>query len=586
MKKDSTFRRLMYFASQCKDKMTVSVILAVLGVACGMIPYFAAANITVKIIDGNSDFRQLSYVVLAALAGYTGKVGFNALSTSISHSAAFTILKNIRVKFAEKLSKVPLGYVLENPSGELKTIMVDTVEKLEEPLAHVIPEMTSNLLVPIFVLLYLFYLDWRMALISLVTIPIGMLLYKPIMKKYVYYYKKYVQAGNLMNSNVVEYVNGIEAIKAFNQSSTSYKKYSDSVENNCAAVTAFFKNTLFLYTAVMYVTPEALLFVIPSGLYFYINGTLALSVFITCIILCFGLLTPLVQAMQYTDSIASMGTIIGQVYQILDKEELKRPSQYKKLKNYKIKFQDVTFSYDDTEILKGISFDIVPRGMTAIVGPSGSGKSTIAKLIASFWEASGGRITIDDVDVRDIPLKQISDVISYVSQENFLFNTSIKENIRIGKEGASDKEIIEAAKKASCHDFIMCLQNGYETEAGEAGKHFSGGERQRISIARAILKNSPVIVLDEATAYADPENEAIIQESISQMVKGKTLIVIAHRLSTITTADNIVVVNQGKIEAQGTHEKLLENCNLYRKMWEAHIGTKDRDEIKGGKKYA
>jgi len=224
--------------------------------------------------------------------------------------------------------------------------------------------------------------------------------------------------------------------------------------------------------------------------------------------------------------------------------------------------------------------------MTAIVGPSGSGKSTIAKLIASFWEASGGRITIDDVDVRDIPLKQISDVISYVSQENFLFNTSIKENIRIGKEGASDEEIIEAAKKASCHDFIMCLQNGYETEAGEAGKHFSGGERQCISIARAILKNSPVIVLDEATAYADPENEAIIQESISQMVKGKTLIVIAHRLSTITTADNIVVVNQGKIEAQGTHEKLLENCKLYRKMWEAHIGTKDRDEIKGGKKYA
>lgn len=212
------------------------------------------------------------------MAGYTGKVGFNALSTSISHSAAFTILKNIRVKFAEKLSKVPLGYVLESLSGELKTIMVDTVEKLEEPLAHVIPEMTSNLLVPIFVLLYLFYLDWRMALISLVTISIGMLLYKLIMEKYVYYYKKYVQVGNVMNSNVVEYVNGIEAIKAFNQSSTSYKKYSDSVENNCAAVTAFFKNTLFLYTAVMYVTPEALLFVIPSGLYFYINGTLALSV--------------------------------------------------------------------------------------------------------------------------------------------------------------------------------------------------------------------------------------------------------------------------------------------------------------------
>lgn len=586
MDKDNTFKKLMIFATQCKGKMIISVVFAVLSVACGMIPYFAAAGITVKIIDGSANFKQLLYSILVILAGYTGKVIFNAISTSISHNAAFTILKNIRVKLAEKLSKVPLGYVLETPSGELKTIMVDTVEKLEEPLAHVIPEMTSNLLIPVFVLLYLFYLDLRMALISLVTIPIGMVFYKIIMKKYVYYYKKYVKAGNAMNSTIVEYVNGIEAIKAFNQSSDSYEKYASSVKDNCLAVTAFFKNTLFLYTAVMYVTPEALLFVIPSGLYFYMNGTLSLSIFITCIILCFGLLTPLVQAMQYTDSIASMGTIIGQVYEILDIEELKRPSEYKKLNHYKIKFQDVTFSYSDTEVLKGISFETVPHGMTAIVGPSGSGKSTVAKLIASFWEASAGKITIDNVDLRHIPLKQVSEGISYVSQENFLFNTSIKENIRIGKRDASDEEIIEAAKKASCHDFIMKLPKGYDTEAGEAGKHFSGGERQRISIARAILKASPVIVLDEATAYTDPENEAIIQESISQMVKGKTLIVIAHRLSTITPADNIVVINKGKIEAQGKHEKLLKKCSLYKKMWEAHIGTKDGEEIKGGEKYA
>lgn len=578
MKKDSTFNKLMLFASQCKGEMTVSMILALFGVAFGMLPYFAAADIVLKILDGVKNFSDFLYPVLIIFVGYTGKVVLNALSTSISHNAAFTILKNIRSKLTEKLSKVPLGYVLETPSGKLKTVIVDTVEQLEAPLAHIIPEMISNLIVPVFVFIYMLYLDWRMALISLGTIPIGMILYKCIMKKYVYYYKEYSEAGNVMNSTIVEYVNGIEAIKAFNQASASYKKYSDSVENNCSAVTAFFKNTLFLYTAVMYITPEALFFTLPAGLYFYAKGTIELSVFITCIILCFGLLTPLVNAMQYTDNIASMGTIIGKVYEILNQKELVRPHDYKKLKNNKIKFENVKFSCGGTEIIHGISFETTPGGMTAIVGPSGSGKSTIARLIASFFEVTEGKMTIGHVDVKDIPLEQIGNLISYVSQENFLFDMSVKENIRIGNLNASDEEVIQAAKMASCHDFIMSLENGYDTRAGESGMNFSGGERQRISIARAILKDSPIVVLDEATAYTDPENEAAIQESISRMVKGKTLIVIAHRLSTIMSADNIVVLNKGNIEAQGTHERLLEDCSLYREMWEAHIGAKRGEE--------
>lgn len=585
-KKDNPFKRLLEFASQCKDKMIVAVILAVLSVTCGMIPYFAAAKITVKIVEGEYTFSELALMVFIAFVGHTGKVVFNAMSTDLSHKSAYEILKNIRTQLAAKLSRVPLGYVTEIPSGQLKTIMVDTVEKMEEPLAHIIPEMTSNLLIPVCVLIYLFYLDFRIALISLITIPIGMVLYKLLMKKYVYYYQKNVDAGNIMNATVVEYINGIEAIKAFNQSAASYKRYSDSVKNKCAAVTSFFKNTLVLYSAVMYTMPATLLFVLPSGLYFYINGSLTFSALISCIILSFGLVTPLLQAMKYTDGIAALGTIIGQVCEILDAEELERPAEYKKLENYKIKFEDVTFGYKDTEILHSISFETIHNGMTAIVGPSGSGKSTVAKLIASFWEVRGGNITLGNVNVKKLPLQQVSDLISYVSQENFLFNMSIKENIRIGKKTATDEEVIEAAKKASCHDFIMSLEHGYDTLAGEAGNHFSGGERQRISIARAILKNSPIVVLDEATAYTDPENEAIIQESISKLVRGKTLIVIAHRLSTITSANNIIVMQRGKIEAQGTHRSLLESCTMYKAMWEAHVDSKDADLKEGEKIYA
>ncbi|WP_347488106.1 ABC transporter ATP-binding protein [Desulfoscipio sp. XC116] len=583
-KKESAFGRLLLFASQCRTKMILSVTIAVLGVGCGMLPYFVAASITVKIISKNYTFKELVLSVLLALGGYTGKVIFHAISTTLSHEATYTILKNIRGELVKKLPKLPLGYVLETPSGELKTTLVDTVEKMEQPLAHIIPEMTSNLLVPVCIFTYLFYLDWRIALISLVTIPIGLFLYKLLMNKYVYYYQKRVEAENAMNATVVEYINGIETIKAFNQSARSYEKYTNDVNNNCSAVTLFFKNTLLLYSAVMYTMPATLLFVLPSGLYFYMDGTLTLETLISCLILSFGLVGPLIQAMNLTDGIASLSTIIGKIGEILDADELNRPSDYKELKSYKIKFEDVSFGYNDTEILHSISFETVPKGITAIVGPSGSGKSTIAKLIASFWEAKSGQITLGNIDVKKLPLDHISNIISYVSQDCFLFNMSVRENIRVGKKDATDEEIIEAAKKASCHDFIMSLEHGYDTLAGEAGNHFSGGEKQRISIARAIIKNSPVIVLDEATAYTDPENEAIIQESISKLVKGKTLIVIAHRLSTIMSADNIIVMNQGEIAAQGTHNELLTRCEIYQDMWEAHVRTKDMDMKEAGGK--
>jgi ATP-binding cassette subfamily B protein IrtA len=570
-------KQLWKFTSGYRGKLFASVLFAIVGAAGAMTPYFAASKIAFIMLERPKYWQGMVWMVLLALLGYTVKVLFSAISTELSHQSAYGILVGIRTALTQKLSKVPLGYVTERPSGELKTILVDTVERLESPFAHLIPEMTANLLIPMAVLVYLFFLDWRIALLSLITIPVGMLFYVPLMKKYKTYYGQNVEAGNEMNAQAVEYVGGIEAIKAFNQSASSYESYAGAVKNSLQSMTTFFTKTLPEYTAVMTVIPSTLVIVLPAALYYYAQGTLALSTMLTCVILAFGLAGPLVQAMKYTDHIASMETIMHQVTAILDADEMKRPQSEKTLKDTCVTFEHVTFGYQEQEILHGISFEAKPKEMTAIIGPSGSGKSTIAKLIAGFWDVSSGRILLGGRDVRELPLKQVSGIISYVSQDNFLFNLSIRENIKIGKPDATDEEMEDAARNASCHDFILSLEHGYDTIVGEGGGHLSGGERQRISIARAILKNSPVVLLDEATAYTDPENEAVIQRSISRLVKGKTLIVIAHRLSTISSADTTLLVHDGRIECRGTHKELLESSPMYRSMWQAHIGAKDND---------
>lgn len=471
-----------------------------------------------------------------------------------------------------------MGYILDTPSGKFKTLLVDTVEKLELPLAHMIPELTANLLIPVLMLIYMFILDWRIALMSLVTIPIGLACYMGMMKDYEKRYARVLTAGKNMDAAIVEYIGGIEVIKAFNQSSSSYGKYADAVNENEAAKATWFKQTNGFYVAGISIMPSCLLGVLPLGAWLFQGGSLTAPVLITCIILSLGLVKPLIQALQYTDSLAMVDSTVQEIAGLMEVKELERPSTPASLENTNISFRKVCFGYRNTEVLHQISFDAVPGGMTAIVGPSGSGKSTVARLIASFWEADGGEVQIGGVDARRLPLKQVMDMVAYVSQDNFLFHLPVKENIRMGKPDASDEEIIAAAKQASCHDFITALPQGYDTLAGEGGGNLSGGERQRIAIARAILKNSPVVILDEATAFTDPENEAVIQKSINHLVRGKTLIVIAHRLSTIVAADKILVMNNGHIEAEGTHDMLLAKCPLYRELWEAHISARDTRE--------
>ncbi len=574
-KKTGAASRLKEYAGPHKKEYLLSIILAVAGVASGMIPYFAVSKMVLKLLEGG---RELNFYLLwcgISALGLLGKVLLHNLSTALSHRATFAVISEVRRRIARKLAAVPMGYVLDNPSGKFKNTMVEKVDSIEPTLAHVLPEMTSNLLVPLAIIAYLFALDWRMALISLITLPVGGVCYMGMMKDYERRFGEYVNVGRHMNATAVEYINGIEVIKAFGQSATSYKKFSEAVHRNATYGLDWMKDVQTYFSMGIGIWPAVLVGVLPLGCVLYMGGTLTGATFITVMILALGIMGPLLSAMYYTDDIAQIGVIVGEIGSILDEPEQIRPETPARLKNLDIRLDKVTFGYKETEILHGINLNIPAGSVTALVGPSGGGKSTIAKLIASFWDVTGGSVSIGGTDVKDIPASQLMDLIAFVAQDNFLFDQSIMENIRMGKPSASDEEVRQAARAVGCHDFIMALEKGYATVAGGAGAHLSGGERQRITIARAMLKNAPIIILDEATAYTDPENEAVIQSAVAKLIAGKTLIVIAHRLSTITDSDKIVVIDNGLIKATGTHTQLLDNEPLYRELWQAHISAKD-----------
>ena len=577
----STASSLLRFAGLYKGRYVLSICLSVLGVASGLVPYYAAAQILIGLIGTERNFSFYIFWGIIAVVGYLAKSTFAILSTSISHTATFLALRDIRKQIVDKFSRMPMGTLLNTPSGQLKDTLVDRVEGLETPLAHLLPEMSANVLVPVFIVIYLFVLDWRMALISLITIPVGMAFMATILKTYPQQYEGSVKINQQMNNAVVEYANGIEVIKAFNQSAASYGKYSNAVRDNADYFYKWMKSCQWAMSSYNAICPAVLITVLPAGVLFYAAGSITAANLITIIILSLGIVGPLIAASNFADSLGMVGTVVNEIAVLLDGPELVRPTQPVTLNSQEIQLNDVSFSYNDDgdNAIQHINLAIKPGTVTALVGPSGSGKSTITKLIAGFWDVGSGSITLGGKDLRTIPQKQLADQIAYVSQDNYLFDDTIRENIRMGRLSASDTEVEEAAKAAGCDAFIRSLENGYDTNVGGAGGHLSGGERQRIAIARAMLKNAPIVILDEATAYIDPENEAVVQEAVSKLVAGKTLIIIAHRLSTITDSDQIVVMKDGVISNIGTHDELLKTSELYREMWQAHIGAKDGEKV-------
>ena len=581
-KEPGAIRQLFAFVGERNSKMRISILLAVLGEMFGIVPFLMVALLADELYRGTATIQRVLFFCGIAAICQLIKMLLTWRSSLMSHKISFTILKNIREAITDRMAKVPMGIMLETPTGAFKNLIVDNVAKLEDSMAHFMPELPSNIAAPLCSILLIFILDWRMGLASLITIPLSILFFAAMMRGYGPRMENYMRSANDMNSSLVEYVNGIQVIKAFNRSASSYGKYSKSVNYFHDSTMEWWSQCWFWNAAARAVLPSTLLGTLPVGAWLYMEGTLSLPVFLISLVVPLGFVAPLMKVSEAMEQVSMIKGNLEQVTAFLKTPELVRPSEPVSLGERTYQFEDVHFGYKETEVLHGISFQTRPGTMTAIVGPSGSGKSTIAKLMAGFWDVTSGSVRFGGQDIRQIPFEQLMGEISYVAQDNFLFDKSIRENIRMGNPAATDEEVEAAAKAANCHDFIMQLEQGYDTLAGDAGDRLSGGERQRITIARAMLKPSSVVILDEATAYADPENEALIQQAISKLVAGKTLIVVAHRLNTIRNADQILVVANGNIAGRGTQEELLRECPIYQKMWQDYAGTIEEADMKGG----
>ena len=576
MKERTWLGILLSFAAPCRGKMAASVVLAILSVAGGFVPYLGVYQIIRLFLDRQADWEGILFWCGVCLVGYVVKVAGYALSTMLAHVSAYTILEGLRLQAADRLMGAPLGEVESRPIGAMKSTIVDRIEDIEPPLAHMIPELSSNVLLPLVVVVAMFSIDWRMGLALLVTIPLALIPMAFGMRSYNKNYAAYMEANAHVNSVIVEYVEGIQVVKAFSQGERSYQKFAQAVSSFKAFTMDWYRCTWASMNLCLSILPTTLLGTLPVGISLYQAGVLDPAQVTLCLMMALGIVTPLMSATAFINSMKSMQFAVKDTRELLDLPQLSQAEQDAPLNDCDIQLHDVSFSYsgsDGKEVLHHLDLTIPQGKFTALVGPSGGGKSTIARLAARFWDVTGGSITLGGRDIRELPLKQLSREIGFVTQDNFLFDCSLKENIRLGRPGASDEEVFAAAKAAQCEEFIGRLEHGWDTTAGDAGKQLSGGERQRIAIARAILKDAPIVILDEATAFTDPENEDKIQRSIMALSKGKTLLVIAHRLSTIQNADQIVVLEKGQIVDRGTQRELLSRCPLYQALWAAHIGA-------------
>lgn len=576
--KDNWVKILFSFAAPCKGKMALSVFCAILSVAGGFIPFWAVYEILLAFINQNVTLNGILIWCLVGAAGYLLRVACHGISTILAHISAYTILEGIRLKIADRLMKAPLGEVMGRRIGYLKNIIMDKVEDLEPPLAHMIPELTSNLLLPVAIFAWMMVIDWRMGLAVLIAPVLAMIPMFFLMRNYNSQYAAYMEANNHVNSIIIEYVEGIEVVKAFNQSTSSYEKFVNAVQSFKEFTLAWFKSTWKTMNLMMAIMPTTLLGVLPVGLLLVQNGSISPAELAMGIILSLSIVGPLMKATTFINEAKSMEYAVEAANELLNLPVLPDSGKIVSIPRNDIVLEHVAFSYDGSEqneVLHDVNLELPEGSFTALVGPSGGGKSTIARLIARFWDVTGGNITIGGKNIKELSIRQLSELVSFVTQDNFLFNCSLKENIRLGNPNATDEEVYAAAKAACCDEFIVRLDKGYDTPAGDAGKRLSGGEKQRIAIARAILKNAPIVILDEATAFTDPQNEDKIQKSIMALSKGKTLLVIAHRLSTIQNADQIVVLKKGRIVDCGKQEELLKRCPLYADMWKAHIGAKN-----------
>ena len=577
------------YAGSHKKSIHLASFIMLISVLMGVLPFIFAYQIINPLILGEQlEFSKLIILLLSILGCLVLQAVLGGLGLNVSHKAAYNTLFGLRVSLQKKMENLPLGVIEEKGTGAIKKMFVDDIGSLEVLLAHSLPEGLANLVVPVIVYIALFFIDWRLALMSLASIPLSivamMIMYSVGMKEMGPYY----MASGKMNNTIIEYVNGMEVVKVFNKETESYKKFTEDISNYRDYALAWYKTAwgwMALYSALL---PCTIILTLPLGGYFVYMGYANLSdlILVLCLSLSIGL--PLLKALSFLPTMPQLNYKISALEQALNMEPIKQVKEEFKGTDKTVFYDNVSFGYQLSkmgengqsenyikDVIHNVSFIAKSGEKTAIVGESGSGKSTLAKLLIHYYDVLDGSISIGGQNLQDMSLEALNKQISYVAQDQYLFNTSLLENIRVGNLSASDEEVMEAARKARCMEFLDKLPKGIHSLAGEAGKMLSGGERQRISLARAILKNAPIIVLDEATAYADPENEEKMEAAIAELVRGKTLIIIAHKLPSIIDADQILVMDKGHLVAKGKHQDLLESSEEYRKLWNATMFSKD-----------
>lgn len=565
-KKKSWVNTLFAYAEGEKKRLVLSVVLSVVSVMLGLAPFYCMYRLICMFTAGTATAAAVVGWCMAALAAYALKILTFTLSTGTSHSMAYAILEGLRLRLADRFLHAPLGDVENHTIGEIKSMMVDKIENLEPPLAHMIPEGAGHLVLPIVSIIALAVPDPRLALASLVTFPLSFICMGLTFKISGKNFTEYDNSSNRMNSTIVEYTEGIEVIKAFGRAGVSYEKYAKAITDFRTFVVRWLTSTFATMKLSFALFPSTLIGTLPTALALANSGSITAPQAALAVMLSMSMVGSLAKLEVFSENMRQVQFTVRNLEEFLEMPELPEPAARAEIKRTDVELKNVHFSYTGDaadEVLHGVDLRLPEGSFTALVGPSGGGKSTVAKLIARFWDVTSGEITIGGVNVRDMPISQLSEYVSFVTQDNFLFRGSLLENIRLGDPNAGDEEVMAAARAAQCEEFISKLSQGYNTPAGEAGKRLSGGERQRIDIARAMLKDAPVIILDEATAYIGPENEDRLQKAIEALTRNKTIIMIAHRLKTVRHADRILVIDHGRIVQQGKHEELITEPGIY-----------------------
>lgn len=581
------FKKVFEYAGPHKKDLYSATFIVLLSVLMGVLPFVLAYQVISPLVMGEAvGSGYVSSRVIGVLVCLVLQAVLYGWGLNVSHKAAYNTLLRLRTALQKRFESLPLGFIQDKGTGTVKKLFVDDVDSLEVLLAHSLPEGIANLMVPLAIYVAMFFIDWKLALLSLASIPVSfaamMIMYSVGMKKMGPYY----MAGQKMNNTIIEYINGMEVVKVFNKDAESYERFRRDISDYRDYTLEWYKAAwpwMAVYSSLL---PCTVILTLPLGAWFVLSGlsTLPDLILILCLSLSIGI--PLLKSLGFLPTMPQLNYKISALEQVLETAPLNQTDDAFHGKNLDISFDHITFGYEKTqpgpdgkpvvtmdEVITDVSFTVKAGQKTALVGESGSGKSTLAKLLIHYYDPQQGSISIGGQKLTEMSLEALNSQISYVAQDQYLFNTSLLENIRMGKPDATDEEVLEAAKKAQCLEFLEKLPQGIRSMAGDAGKMLSGGQRQRISLARAILKNAPIIVLDEATAYADPENEEKMEAAIAELVKGKTLFVIAHKLPAIMNADQICVIEHGKMAATGTHQELLQTCGEYQKLWKAAQGS-------------